>query len=79
MGGGHLHIIVDVTGSAVQRAPEDPWEGQDVVDLVGEIGAACSHDFHACGHGLVVHDLRRRVRHGKNDGILGHGLYHLRL
>src|SRR4051794_4783588 len=32
--GGHLHLLGDLAGADVQRAPEDAGEAEDVVDLV---------------------------------------------
>ena len=42
-GGGHQHLGGDVRRPRVQQPAEEPWEGQDVVDLVGEIAAAGRH------------------------------------
>src|SRR5262249_17575567 len=33
--GGEFHLLVDGRRPAVERAPEDEWEAQDIVDLIG--------------------------------------------
>src|SRR5215207_3759468 len=38
--GRQLHLLGDRRGARVERAAEDPWEGQHVVDLVRVVGAA---------------------------------------
>ena len=40
LGGGHLHLLIDVRGPHIEGTPEDAGEGQNVVDLVGVIAAA---------------------------------------
>ena len=77
VGGGLHHVVVDVGGAHVQSAAEDAREGQDVVDLVGEVRAARGGDGSAGGEGLVGHDLRHGVGAGKDDGVLGHGAHHV--
>ena len=62
----------------VQRSAEDAGEGQHVVDLVGEVGAAGAHHGGAAGLGLVGHDLGHGVGHGKDDRLVGHGAHHRR-
>ena len=42
MGGCQLHLFVDGGGAHVERAAEDEGEAQNVVDLVGIVGAARS-------------------------------------
>src|SRR5688572_18619355 len=69
--GGHLHLLVDVGRTRVQRTAEDAGERQDVVDLVRVVAAAGGHD----GDGLARFlrgDLGVRVGHGEHDGVLGH-------
>ena len=40
LGGGHLHLLIDVGGTHIEGSPKDAGEGQDIVDLVGVIAAA---------------------------------------
>lgn len=42
--GRQLHLIVDVAGPYIEGAAEDAREGQNIVDLVGEIAAAGTDD-----------------------------------
>jgi len=37
VGGGQLHLLVDIAGPDIQRPPEQPREGQHIVNLVGII------------------------------------------
>src|SRR5580658_939503 len=78
-GGGQLHLVVDDSGTDVQRAAEDEGESQDVVDLIGIVGASGGHDgVGAGGHGYVVGDLRIGIRQRKDNGIVRHGQQHVR-
>src|SRR5699024_9091467 len=77
VGGGQLHLVVDVPGPHRQGALEQAGEAQNVVDLVGEVAAAGGNHPHAAGLGLVGHDLGGGVGHGKDDGVLGHVAAHL--
>src|SRR5689334_5587860 len=43
-GGGQLHRLVDLAGADVEGAAEDAREGEQVVDLVGEVGPAGGQD-----------------------------------
>ena len=45
----HLHLLVDRGRAAVERAPEDIGEAEDVVDLVGEVRAAGADHFRRQG------------------------------
>ena len=78
MGRRDFHRLVDGPGLNVKRAAEDVWEAEDVVDLVGIVRTACGDDS-------VIADLSdffRRdfgvgVRHGEDDGLVGHAGDHL--
>ena len=73
VGGGQLHLVVDVAGADAQCALEEAREAEDVVDLIREVAAAGGHDADAAGLGLVGHDLGGGVGHGKDNGVLVHG------
>ena len=77
MRGGDLHFLVDIAGAHVKCAAEDAREGQNVVDLVRVIAPAGRDDLRAARLRIFREDLRRRVRAGKDDRILVHGLDHL--
>ena len=75
---GNLHLYRDGRGARVQRTAENIGKAQDVVDLVGVIGAACRHD------GVITHhlDVFRRyfgvgVGQRENDGLGRHFLDHV--
>ena len=72
-----LHGAVDVRRPYVQRTAEDAGKAQDVVDLVGEVGAPRSHHGGACGTGVLGVDLGRGVGAGKDDRVCGHAPHHL--
>ena len=72
-----FHLVVDVAGAHIQSAAEHAGEGQHVVDLVGEIAAACADDGSAALLGLVGVDLRHRVGAGEDHGVFVHGRHHL--
>src|SRR5574341_1438910 len=44
MRGIQLHLVVDVAGARIQYAAKEAGEAQDIVDLVGVVGAACGDD-----------------------------------
>ena len=77
VGGGQLHVLVDLGGAHVQRAAEDVGEHQHVVDLVriirpagGDDGVG-THRLH-----LFRQDFRGRVGQGEHDGLVRHGRDH---
>ena len=78
LGGGHLHLLVDVPGPGVEGAAENARKCQDIVDLVGEITAARGHHRRAAGLGVLGEDLRGGVSAGEDDGVPVHGPDHLR-
>ena len=72
-GGGQLHLIVDGGGAHVQRAAENEREAQDVIHLVGEIGAAGGHDgIRPRGQRDVVGDFGVGVGEREDDGVGRH-------
>ena len=77
-GGRELHRLVDLAGAAVERAPEDEREAEDVVHLVRVVGAAGRHDdVGPRGVRLLGQDLGHRVRHREDDRVARHALEHL--
>ena len=77
--GRDLHRLVDRRGADIERAAEDVGEAQDVVDLVGIVGAP-GRDDGVGPHRLRLfrHDLRRRVGQRQDQRIGRHLLDHLR-
>ena len=77
--GRDLHLHVDRLGAHVERAAEDIGKSEDVVDLVGIVGAPGGDD-HVVARLLRVfrRDFRVGVRHRENDRIGRHGLDHVR-
>ena len=76
--GGHFHLLVDVAGADIEGAAEDAGECQHVVDLVGEVAAAGGHHAGTACLGVIGEDLGGGVGAGEDDGVLCHGLHHLR-
>lgn len=58
----------------VDNAPENSWEDQSVVDLVGEVTAACCHNGNPSRFGLGRVDLWVRVGKCEDDGLFVHVL-----
>ena len=78
IGRGDLHLHVDRLGAHIERAAEDVGKAQDVVDLVGVVGAAGrDDDVVARLLRLFRRDLRIRIRHREDDRIRRHRLHHL--
>ena len=77
---GQLHFLGDARGAAVQRAPEDVGEAQDVVDLVRVVAAAGGNDaVRAHGLGQLGANLRLGVGQRQDDGLRRHRGHHLGL
>ncbi len=79
-----LHLLVDGRGADIERAPEDERKAQDVVDLVGKVGAAGrDHRIGPRLLGHVRHDLRFGIRKRQDEWRRRHlrqplGLEHTR-
>ena len=76
-GGGHLHVLCDVSGSNIKGPPENVGKPEDVVDLIGVVGASRGDD------GVVSHledvlgkNFRVRIGEGEHDGFVGHAGHH---
>ena len=73
--GGHLHLLVDGAGAAVQRPAEDVRKAEHVVDLIGKIGTpGADHRVWAGGARHFRHDLRRRVGERQDQRFRRHVL-----
>ncbi len=72
-GDRELHFFGNLLFSGFEDALENSREGEDVVQLVGEIATTGGHDGGTSGFGFFRHDFRGGVRHGEDDGVLGHG------
>ncbi|MCO5595358.1 hypothetical protein L7F22_049400 [Adiantum nelumboides] len=66
-----LHVVGDAAGVRVQRAAEDPREGQHVVDLVREVAATGRDDRGVPGRDVRVH-LGVGVGQREDHALLGH-------
>ena len=78
MDGGQLHLLVDGCCVHVKGTAEDIGESDDVVNLVGIVGAACRHENVGTGiHRVLIRYLGYWIGEGEDNGILGHCLYHL--
>ena len=70
---GQLHLVIDLRGPHIQRAPEDEGETQHVVDLIGKIAApGGDHRIGGDFQHLLGHDLGRGVRQRENHRAVGH-------
>ena len=70
-----LHLLVDLAGIDIQRAPEDEWEAEDVVNLIRVIAAASRNQGVGPGFaGQFRHDLRVGVGQRENDRVGSHPL-----
>ena len=74
----HLHLLVDLGGSRVERTAEDEREPEHVVDLVRVVAAAGRDDRVGpnLAH-LVRQDLRDRIRQREDDRLRRHAGDHL--
>ena len=66
----HLHIFIDLRGSAIESSSEKVGEAHNIVNLVGVIGSTSSNDTVWSN---LLSDLgsnfRLWVSHGEDDGI----------
>src|SRR5699024_7895569 len=70
--GGQQHGVGDVRDACVQQPAEEAREGQDVVDLVGEVAATGGNHGGMLPGNQRIH-LGIRVCHGEDDCVLVHG------
>ena len=69
-GGGQFHLVVDGGGADVERAAEDEGEAENVVDLVGIVGAAGGDDgVGPGGEGDVVGDFGIGIGQREDDRV----------
>ena len=76
--GGQLHLFVDAGGATIEGTTEDKREAEDVVDLVGVVGAP-GGDHHVAAYrmGVFRGDFRIGVGHGEDDRVRSHAGDHL--
>ena len=75
---GLLHLLIDCGGADVERAAEDEGKAQDVVDLIGEVGATgTDHGVGTRFAGLIRHDLRVWIGKRHHQRLVRHLLDHL--
>ena len=72
VGCGEFHGVGNLGRSDIESSAENTGEGEDVVDLIGEVTATSAHDGGTCCFGEVGHDLGFRVCHGEDDGVGRH-------
>ena len=78
LGRRDFHRLIDGPGLNVERAAEDVGEAEHVVDLVRIVRAACGDDGVVADLGdLLRRDFGVGVRHGEDDGLVGHAGDHL--
>ena len=77
VGSRNLHLLVDVAGSAVERAAENTGEGENVIDLVRKVASACADNSRTCFFREVGHNFGSGVSHSKENRILSHRLDHI--
>ena len=77
--GGDLHLHIDGGGAHVERAAENEREAENIIDLIGIVGAAGGHD------GVVAHlrhflggNLGVGIGQGEDDRLGRHRLDHVR-
>ncbi len=76
--GGEFHALGDRRGADVEGAPEDEREAEDVVHLVGVVGATGRHDDVLTRiDGVGVADLGIGIGHREHDGPIGHRPHHV--
>lgn len=74
VGGGYFHALGNLGGSDGEGAFEDAGEGEGVVDLVREVGAAGGYDEGSSLSSDVGHDFGGGVGEGKDYWFLIHEL-----
>lgn len=72
-GCGELHLVGDGADTILERSLEYPGEGEDIVELIREIGPSCGDNPGSSGSGVVGHDLGNGIRHGEYDCVRVHG------
>ena len=76
--GGYLHRVVDLGRANVERSSEDVGETEQVVHLVGVVGASGGEDDVGTGPNRdFVAYLGVGVRKGEDHGVLGHAAHHV--
>ena len=77
-GGGDLHLHVDGGGAHIEGAAENEREAENIIDLIGIVGAPGRHD------GVVAHlrhflggDFRVGIGQREDDRLIRHRLDHV--
>ena len=80
IGGGVLHVLVDRGRADVESAAENEGKAQDIVHLIGEVGAAgADHRIGPHLARLVRHDFGVRIGERHHQRLVRHLRDHLRL
>ena len=70
-------MFVDIAGPHIQSTPEYARKAEDIVHLIGIVGAAGGHHNRSRLQCQLGHDLRLGIGHGKYHGIPGHAAHHV--
>ena len=80
LGCGNFHLVIDRGRTHIERATEYERKAKDIIDLVREVRTASGNDrVRALGRRFGWPDFRVRIRHGEDDRLPCHRLYHLGL
>lgn len=75
LGSGHLHLLIDLAGSAIQSCSEQEWEAHDVIDLVGIVRSTGSHNaIRPVLLGNSWDDFWVWIGHSEDDWVFVHAL-----
>src|SRR6478735_11438119 len=80
MNSREFHFLIDRGGTDVERTAKYEWKTQNVIDLIGIVGASGGDDgVRACRLGELRRDLGVRVGKRQNKGAIRHFGEHFRL
>ena len=71
-------VVGDFLDAAHERAAEDAWEGDGVIDLIWEVAPSRGDDCCTSLSGDVWHDFRGWICERKDDRLVSHLLDHVR-
>ena len=74
---GQLHLLIDCGRTHIQRPPKNVGEAQDVIDLIGIVGAASSDNrIGPSGLGFFRHDFGNWISQRQNQRLDSHRFDH---
>ena len=74
---GKFHFFRYLFCTAFQGTLENSRESNNIINLIRKITTACADDFGTGFFCKVRHNLRSRISHGKENGVMVHGSNHL--